>query len=301
MTRTAKLIRITTASLALSAFFAIGAAAADLGVGTITADALRLRAEPSTSSSILATAFAGSRVVVLQDTGTGWYKVDYNTVEGYMYSDHLSVTASADTSLGYAYINTGSSTLSLRAGAGTGYDRLASVPGGSVLPISGMCNGWYKVSYAGKTGYVSGDYVILVKDSNGTRADGSNVRTESLGSKIATYAKQYLGCPYVYGASGPNQFDCSGFTKYIYAQFGYTLNRTATDQLSNGVSVSRSELQPGDLVFFKHNTSKPVSHVGIYIGEGQFIHASTTGDTVKISDLSSGYYSSVFVYARRIV
>ena len=114
-------------------------------------------------------------------------------------------------------------------------------------------------------------------------------------------AKQYLGTPYVLGGNGPSSFDCSGFTKYIYAQFGYTLNRTATDQLQNGVSVSRSELQPGDLVFFKYNTSKPVSHVGIYIGGGEFIHASTNRYMVQIDQMNSGHYANVFVYARRIL
>jgi cell wall-associated NlpC family hydrolase len=300
MTKAAKLIRIALLTLVLSSIFVIGAAAASLGAGTVTASALRLRAQPSTSSSILATAGSGSQVVVLSDAGSGWYKVDYNTIAGYMYAEHLNLQTSAEANLGYAYINTGSSALNLRAGAGTDYQKLASIPGSSIIPIGGISNGWYKVAYAGTIGYVSSDYVLLVKDT-GTRADGASASAGSIGSQIIALAKQYLGCPYVYGASGPNKFDCSGFTKYIFAKFGYTLYRTATGQLSNGAAVSRSALQAGDLVFFKYNTSKTVSHVGIYIGGGKFIHASSPGYDVCISDMSSGHYSSVFAYARRIV
>ena len=125
--------------------------------------------------------------------------------------------------------------------------------------------------------------------------------SSGLGQQVVDYAKQYLGTPYVYGGNGPNSFDCSGYTSYVYRHFGYTLNRTASGQLSNGVSVSKSELQPGDLVFFKDGGSKPVSHVGIYIGGGQFIHASTSTYEVRINDLTSGYYNNVYVYARRIL
>jgi len=304
MTKAAKVARVALLTLVLGSIFIVGAAAT-LGSGTVTASALRLRAQPSTSASILATASSGSLVVVLDDAGSGWYKVDYNTIEGYMFGEHLNVMSSAEVDLGYAYINTGSSPLNLRADAGTGYSKLASIPGECIVPISGISDGWYKVTYAGQTGYISSDYVLLVKDADGTRADCtkivSSVTESTLGGDIVAYAKQFLGCKYVYGGNGPTKFDCSGFTKYIYAHFGYTLNRTATNQLSNGVSVSKSNLQPGDLVFFKYNTSKPVSHVGIYIGGGQFIHASTTSYTVRVDNLSSGHYSNVYVYGRRIV
>lgn len=299
-----KIVRIALIAFLLSAIFVVGASAASLGAGTVTASALRLRAQPTTASSILATASAGSQVVVLGDEGNGWYKVDYRTITGYMYADHLNVKSAADVDLGYAYINTGSSVLNLRSGAGTSYQKLSSLPGGTVVPISGICDGWYKVSYGGVAGYISSDYVLLVKDTSGTRADGGGVAisaTNNLGSQIVALAKQYLGCPYVYGGNGPNKFDCSGFTKYIFAQFGYSINRTATAQLSNGVSVSRSQLQPGDLVFFKYNTSKAVSHVGIYIGGGKFIHASSTSCAVCISDMSSGHYNNVYVYGRRVL
>lgn len=301
-------IRTAVLSLTLSGLLTIGAAGTSLGAGTVTADALRLRSAPAIGSNILATASSGSNVVVLEDSGNGWYKVDYNTIEGYMHGDFLKVMAAADLNLGYAYITTGSSNLNMRSGPGTGYGIIVSIPGSAIVPISGISDGWYKVSYAGCAGYISSEYTKLVRDSSGARADGDGVTAvaaaatdTSLGSEIVAYAKQFLGRPYVYGANGPNSFDCSGFTKYIYSHFGYSIYRTASSQLSNGVSVSRTQMEPGDLVFFRNNTSKAASHVGIYIGNGKFIHASSTGDVVKISDLSSGYYCSILVSVRRII
>ena len=107
---------------------------------------------------------------------------------------------------------------------------------------------------------------------------------------------QYLGTPYVWGGSSPSGFDCSGFVMYVYAQVGRlaAAQRRHAVQL-RGVSVSRDELQPGDLVFFDG-----LGHVGIYIGGGQFIHAPHTGDVVKISSLDDSWYASTYVGAKRV-
>ena len=239
----------------------------------------------------------GDAVVVLEDAGSGWYKVDYKSVEGYMSGEFLEVQEAADVKIGYGMVQTDGATLNMRSGPGTGFDKVATLSNGAVVDIVGIDTGWYKITYNDKTGYVSSDYMITVKDSAGSRGDATAAAaTSDLGSQIVAYAKQFLGIPYVYGANGPNSFDCSGFTKY-----GYTLNRTATDQLSNGTSVTKDQLQPGDLVFFKYNTSKPVSHVGIYIGNGQFIHASTNSYAVQIDDLTTGHYNRVYVYGRHVI
>ena len=289
-----RLLRVALLGTVLTAMCTIGASAATLGAGTVTADALRLRSTPATEGEILATVSSGTSVVVLDEAEDGWYKVNYNSVEGYMSSEYLDVATKAETDLGYGKVDADGSTLNMRAGASTSFDSLCSIPSGTVLELEGVYEGWYKVTYAGNTGYVSSDYITITTEP--TTASSS-----ALGEQIVALAKQYLGTPYVLGGNGPSSFDCSGFTKYIYAQFGYTLNRTATDQLQNGVSISRDELQPGDLVFFKYNTSKPVSHVGIYIGNGEFIHASTNRYMVQIDQMNSGHYDNVFVYARRIL
>ena len=289
-----RLLRAALLGTVLTAMCTIGASAATLGAGTVTADALRLRSTPAAEGEILATVSSGTNVVVLDEAEDGWYKVNYNSVEGYMSSDYLDVSTKAETDLGYGKVDADGSTLNMRAGASTSFDSLCSIPSGTVLELEGIYEGWYKVTYAGNTGYVSSDYITITTEP-------ATSTSSALGDQIVALAKQYLGTPYVLGGNGPSSFDCSGFTKYIYAQFGYSLNRTATDQLQNGVSISRDELQPGDLVFFKYNTSKPVSHVGIYIGNGEFIHASTNRYMVQIDQMNTGHYANVFVYARRIL
>jgi cell wall-associated NlpC family hydrolase len=112
---------------------------------------------------------------------------------------------------------------------------------------------------------------------------------------VVGIALQYLGTPYVWGASGPGAFDCSGFTAYVYAQVGISLPHNAAAQFGYGTPVSRDELQPGDLVFFDG-----LGHVGLYIGGGNFVHAPHTGDVVKISSLYDPWYSATWVGARRL-
>lgn len=121
------------------------------------------------------------------------------------------------------------------------------------------------------------------------------------GSDIVSYAKKFLGVPYVHGGSTPKGFDCSGFTQYVMGHFGGSIPRTTTGQYSSGAKISKSELKPGDLVFFKPSAgSSRISHVGIYVGSGKFIHAPQPGESVKISDLSSSYNVSHYYGSARV-
>ncbi len=298
-----KLLGTALVTAAAAALCTVGACAACVGVGTVEADALRLREEAGTEATVLATASAGDTVVVLEDAGDGWYKVDYNSVEGYMSGEFLTVEESADVTIGYGLVQTDGSTLNVRSGPSTDSEKIVALYNGTVVTINGVDSGWFKITTSnGTTGYVSSEYMVTCKDSAGSRGDGTAVAASSgLGQQAANFGLQFLGCPYVYGANGPSSFDCSGFTSYVFRQFGYTLNRTASGQLSNGQSVSKSELQPGDLVFFRYNTTKAASHVGIYIGNGQFVHASTNTYAVQIDNLTYGHYNNVYVGARRIL
>ena len=189
-------------------------------------------------------------------------------------------------------VDTEGSSLRLRAEASTSSSVLKKLSHGTQVEVlDSTGNGWYQV----ENGYISKDYVIQVDESEATAS--------AKGQEVANYALTFVGYPYVYGGSSPKGFDCSGFAKYVYAQFGITINRTASNQLDNGTAVSMGELQPGDLVFFKKSGtgSKRASHVGIYIGGGQFVHASTARTGVIVSNMSEAYYTTGFVGGRRLV
>ncbi|MCX7773246.1 MAG: C40 family peptidase, partial [Clostridia bacterium] len=124
--------------------------------------------------------------------------------------------------------------------------------------------------------------------------------TSSLASSIISTAKSYLGVPYVWGGTTPSGFDCSGYIQYVFAKNGISMPRTAAEQYTMGTGVSKSDLRPGDLVFFQ--TYKPgASHVGIYLGNNQFIHESSGAGEATISSLTSAYYVQHYLGSRRII
>lgn len=137
-------------------------------------------------------------------------------------------------------------------------------------------------------------------DTSLLKSSRSSSFVNSIGDSIAKTAMKYLGCSYTFGGNGPNSFDCSGFTKYIYEKFGIELPRTSSEQANVGTKISKDELQVGDLLIFSNTYKSGPSHTGIYLGNNKFIHASTYDKGVIISDLNSGYYSSHFSYGIRL-
>lgn len=116
-------------------------------------------------------------------------------------------------------------------------------------------------------------------------------------STLVNHALSLIGVPYVFGGTSRSGFDCSGYTRYVFAGSGISLPRTSYAQFNSGSSVSRDQLQPGDLVFFS-TYSKGASHVGIYIGGGRFVHAGDSG--VATTSLSESYYAKRYLGARRV-
>lgn len=312
-------LRGVLAAVGLTAVLTIGAGAAGLGTATVDADALRLRAKADSGSVVLSMAYKGDKVDVLADVGNGWYQVSLNGVTGYMSGEYLKASwntqaantttvtqqvapAASSPASGNVKVNlSAGEVLNLRSGASTQSGKLASIPGGTVLALEGTSGSWYKVTYNGVTGYVSAEYMVSTTESVGTVAPVAS--SNSAGSSIVALAKQFIGCPYVYGASGPNAFDCSGFTSYVYRQVGISIPHGATSQYRGGTPVSREDVQPGDLVFIAdpaYCAGYPISHVGIYIGNGQFIHASSNrGEGVTISNIFTGHYGTYYAGARR--
>lgn len=295
------------------------------GIGFVNASSLRLRSQASTSASIVATAFQNDCVVILQQTGD-WYLVNFNLQTGYMHKDYLTVRAAENAELGYGRII--GSGVNLRSGPSTGNAVAAVTSAGSKCYVIGVNNGWYKVIYGDTIGYIRSDFVELteipyenrassnapkffrggkstgVKPSaaalNGTSFDTAVQPSLVTGSGILAEAQKYLGVPYVNGGASPSGFDCSGFVYYVLKQCGFSPYRTPADQWDQGSQISKDELQPGDIVFFANTYTSGLSHVGIYAGGGQFIHAPNSRSTVSYSDLTSGYWAEHYYGARRM-
>ena len=164
------------------------------------------------------------------------------------------------------------------------------VTGGKQVTVVGESNGWYQVTFGSTTGWLLGEYLRDPADLDGT-----------VGAKVVSMAMPFLGTRYRSGGASPNGFDCSGFMYYLYGQYGYSLWRGAGGQWNhNGTKVDKSDLQPGDLVFFSDSVD-PIGHVGMYIGDNQFIHASSGKGCVVITSLSSSYYANHYTGAKRII
>ena len=276
-------------SVLTAMLLAATALAADIatGAGCTTGSSLRLRAEPSTSASVVTTLDKSVAVAILDDSVDGWYKIAYNGSTGYVSADYLNVDQD-NVFTTYGRVN--SDGVNVRSDASTDSSVLATIEEDAIVTVNGLVDGWYDVTCEyGTEGYIRSDFLDLTESS-------------SSNSDIAATAKQYLGTGYVYGGASPRGFDCSGFTMYVYSQHGYSLPHSATSQWQSGLGTrvySISELQPGDLVFFNdpsRNAGKACSHAGIYTGDGQFIHSSSSrSGGVVVSSLTSGYYNTYFV------
>lgn len=308
------------------------------GIGFVTATSLRLRSEASTASATLTTAPKNDCVVIISKTGE-WYKVNYNLQEGYMHEDYLNVATRENAELGYGKVSgsgvnmrSGPSTAHTVSAVAAKGDKcyIIGLNEGwyKVIYNSKIC--YIRSDYlelteypyenqkspntpkffrGGKSTGVAPSASALNGNSGTSAGSSSSVGSTSssassapsaTGSQILAEAQKYLGTPYVYGGASPSGFDCSGFVYYVLKQLGYSPYRTPADQYKMGTSVSKSELKPGDIVFFAGTYASGISHVGIYAGNGQFIHSPNSRSTVSYSSLSSGYWSDHYYGARRM-
>ncbi len=303
------------------------------GIGFVDATSLRLRSNPDTNSTTLAQAANNECVVVISKSGQ-WYKVNYNLQEGYMHESYLKVLTRENAELGYGEVV--GTNVNLRSGPSTGYRSVAKASTGAKCYIIGLNNGWYKVIYNGAICYIRSDFLKLTEipyenqaspntpkfyrlgkstgvapsaaalngtssgSGSSTSGSASAPVTGASGSEILAEAQKYLGTRYVYGGASPSGFDCSGFVYYVLKQCGYSPYRTPADQYKQGTAVGKSELKAGDIVFFANTYASGISHVGIYAGNGTFIHSPNSRSTVSYSDLTSGYWSEHYYGARRM-
>ena len=273
--------------------------------------------------------------VTVTEIMNGWACVETQTTKGWLRKDKLKKDEpveepveevqeepqepAQETPIKTQYVN--STTVNVRQEANTSSTIVTTVALNTEVQVYSEESGWSKVMVNNVKGYIS---TSLLSDSKQetSRGQSTSRRTSSTktttntasqkattetttvpssgnGSSIVATAKKYLGYKYTYGGSSPSTgFDCSGFTSYVFKQHGISLNRTAAGQYSNGVAISRANLQPGDLVMFGKSG---INHVAIYIGGGQIIHASTPSTGVRIDSLSTGYYNNNYVGARRVL
>lgn len=280
--------------------------------GEITADYLNVRSGAGLSYAVNGVIKRGSKVT-MYEKANGFYKIKYAGKVSYISELYVkviekkTVTATATPTISRGDVSspqiestgigtiTASDFLSVRAAASISNNIIGKVYPNNKVLIYGTQGSFYKIKYDNKWGYVFKSYVSVV--NNIKESD-----TQITGDMLVTYASKFFGTPYVWGGTTPLGFDCSGFVQYVYKNFGINLPRVTMDQVNVGTAVSINNLQKGDLIYFRTNTAQPsqVSHVGLYIGNNQFIQAPKAGDIVRTSELT-GYYRDNFVIGRRMI
>ena len=278
--------------ISLISIFSISTYADEGKIGVVSADYLNIRESNGTNYKVVGVLNEGVEVNVLEESD-GWYKINKGDITGWCKKDYIT-----DKTVGSAWVS--ADALNLRDGAGESSKVLVVLEQGAKLNVINRSNDWYNVTTSsGMTGWVSGKFLSF----RSVDASRGAVARISTGQKLVTYARNYLGVKYVYGGSGPKGFDCSGFVKYVYDHFGYDIERVASGQAKEGEKVTKAQLTQGDLVFFDtdggHNY---INHVGIYIGSGKFIHASSGSNAKKvtISGINDDFYANAFMTARRV-
>jgi cell wall-associated NlpC family hydrolase len=281
-----------------------------LGILNVTVNTLNVREKASIDAQLLGQVFNGEEYKILK-LSREWIQIEYKGKEGWVYSAHIkpneiirdNVTVIADD-------------VNLRSGPST-KDKVAdTLKKGTKLTYKGNQNGWVRVETEdGEEGWIlynliEANGVVIPRPRPTTprsttqtmsRGETTTDRNTELRTRITNYARGFLGTRYVWGGTSPNGFDCSGLTVYVYKNFGIHLNRVASDQARQGRWVAKENLRPGDLVFFATDGGSYLSHVGIYLGGGNMIHASGgqfRAGQIRISPINSGYFAQTYMTAR---
>lgn len=275
------------------------------GTYTVNVSSLNVRTGPSASHTVLGSVNKGKTVQVVGEV-QDWFKINFNGGTGYVSKDFVTKGGSAVSNqtqqpttnnnntttvqTGGSYVvNTGA--LKVRTGPATYNPVIGGVTNGTVLNVTGAENGWYKINHNGRTGYVSADFVKFVK--GGVNNVTNNVQQPTTGgdtSSIVGFAKSLNHSDYVFGGETPDGFDCSGFIHYVLNKTGHEGKRqTVAGYWSSKTKTSNP--QPGDLIYFSNTYKKGLSHMGVYLGNGQFISAENEKDGVRISSIKTSYWA----------
>lgn len=271
----------------------------NLGMSVISSGNLNIRQEASTDSEVIGILTNHNACELLEDAGE-WYKVTSGKVTGYVNKQYL-VTGDEAESIAEQEIKTvatvNTETLNVRAEKSTEAAVLSQVGNSEAFTVNSVADGWVEISVDDSVGYISQDYVTLAQALPTAKTieqvkygDGvSDVR-----ASVVSYALQFVGNRYVWGGTSlENGVDCSGFTMRILGKYGISLPHSSKAQPSCGTKISASEAKPGDLFFY--GSGRSISHVAIYIGNGQIVHASNKRDGIKVSN---AYYRNPICVTR---
>lgn len=271
----------------------------NLGMSVISSGNLNIRQEASTDSEVIGILTNHNACELLEDAGE-WYKVTSGKVTGYVNKQYLVIGDEAEAIAEQeiktvATVNT--ETLNVRAEKSTDAAVLSQVGNSEAFTVNSVADGWVEISVDDSVGYISQDYVTLAQALPTAKTieqvkygDGvSDVR-----ASVVSYALQFVGNRYVWGGTSLEKgVDCSGFTMRILGKYGISLPHSSKAQPSYGKKISASEAKPGDLFFY--GSGRSISHVAIYIGNGQIVHASNKRDGIKVSN---AYYRNPICVAR---
>ena len=271
----------------------------NLGMSVISSGNLNIRQEASTDSEVVGILTNHNACELLEDAGD-WYKVTSGKVTGYVSKQYLVIGDEAEAIAEQeiktvATVNT--ETLNVRAEKSTEAAVLSQVGNSEAFTVNSVADGWVEISVDDSVGYISQDYVTLAQALPTAKTieqvkygDGvSDVR-----ASVVSYALQFVGNRYVWGGTSLEKgVDCSGFTMRILGKYGISLPHSSKAQPSYGTKISASEAKPGDLFFY--GSGRSISHVAIYIGNGQIVHASNKRDGIKVSN---AYYRNPICVAR---
>jgi SH3-like domain-containing protein len=270
--------------------------------GVVNTDSTNLRSVADRYAQVIGTLDSGDEIVVRLLDGE-FFQVSVNgNEEIFIYHEFVDVPEWALDNLirqtaSYAVVT--ANRLNLRSAPNVDSRVVLSLTNGMAVDVVEVWPNWAKVEFGAFTGFLNRDYISLHVGEKPEQP------YSALGVQIALYAQRYMGTPWIWGGTSLTRgVDCSGFTWAVFRHFGINLNRVACCQATQGVFVDRGSLQPGDLVFFDTNwgwNTGRISHVGIYIGNGQFVHSGGSRSAVMIDRMSDPYYVRTFVTARRII
>ena len=300
-----------------------GTATGTVTVANTGGQGLNCRTGAGTGNAIITTLALGQTVQTRSGSTSGWTAVICGGTNGFVSSEFVSGASAGTTPTTPAPAPTGlvkgnhaktTDSVNLRYSGSLSSSVVTVVSPGIVVLVTGSAsNSFVPVSYDGLNGYIHSDYLAKTTAALSERG-GSGTPTEptaptaptnpggsATGNAMVNYAMRYEGYPYVWATHGPASFDCSGFTYWVVLNVtGKNIGYGTWTQVSAGTPVSKANLQPGDLVFFQNTYTAGLSHVGLYIGNGQFIHAQNEETGVVISDLNSSYYGSRWYGAVRL-